>query len=473
LGLPRLLRPLPPEREAALCSGKSKAEWALVSLDIARKQGNVCFDLFAKLARQVLEACPSVCAITQSCFPLIIVDEFQDTDDDQWAVLDVISRGQRLIALADPHQRIYDFRSGVRPERIDEFLRARRATVINFGSNNHRSPSSDVLRFADHILTPGAPRFCSNNVTVRSYRYPNQIGVTTKHEIANAKRAVEKARGPGPVSIAVLAATNHMVRSISASLRRPTPAANWNVQHDVFVDSNEMTNAWHVVLAIMGGRAETFESHATEVLRRIGDFYLSQDTQDGRQKAERIKKWISHLSNSEWPKRAPLAEALRSILASTRTFNWSGAPDTDIARLLDVLERRPNSYLEVIVEWCRTKPPVCSDDSAYKALAALFRSTGDYRNAGLVFERALIQERLAERFRPSYGCSVMTMHRCKGREYDAVVIVDGQSPRTRLVLHDDKSPFEKSRRLLRVAITRARHCVRIITPQNDRCPLIP
>ena len=67
----------------------------------------------------------------------------------------------------------------------------------------------------------------------------------------------------------------------------------------------------------------------------------------------------------------------------------------------------------------------------------------------------------------------MTMHRCKGREYDAVVIVDGNRDPDRLIQRDDREPFEYSRRLLRVALTRARFHVHIIMPLQSPCPLIP
>lgn len=473
LGFPRLLSPLPPERKAALCSGRGEAEWDDMALGIARSEGRICFDLFASLGRQILDACPPTLAIIRSCFPLVVVDEFQDTDDDQWAVLEAISRGQQVIALADPHQRIYDFRPGVRPERLDEFRLARQPTVVDFEDDNHRSPDSDIVRFAGRILLPKAQPYRSDHVNITPYRYANQLGVMTKYAVANARRHVERSRGPGPVSIVVLASTNPLVRKISEGLRRPTPKADWSVRHDAFVDSDELTNAWHVALAMLGNRMSTLDEHAAAVLRCMADFYLSQNSVDGRAKAQRIGNWIADLARGNWPSRTPLSAALRSVLESIRDTAWEGAPDADIQRTLGIVEKEKNPYLTDVVTWCRIKPPVRPDDAAYAALSAHFRSSGGYHGAGRIFERALMQERLVDRYRPPQGCSVMTMHRCKGREYDAVVIVDGNQPQHRLIMHDDTAPYDKSRRLLRVAITRARHCVRIITPQDDRCPLIP
>ena len=49
-------------------------------------------------------------------YPIIILDEFQDTNDDEWNLIKILCKHSDLIALADPDQRIYDFR-GADPAR--------------------------------------------------------------------------------------------------------------------------------------------------------------------------------------------------------------------------------------------------------------------------------------------------------------------------------------------------------------------
>ncbi len=67
----------------------------------------------------------------------------------------------------------------------------------------------------------------------------------------------------------------------------------------------------------------------------------------------------------------------------------------------------------------------------------------------------------------------MNMHKAKGKgkEFDGVVLVEGAFKSGFFDERTEKPPFERSRRLLQVALTRARTLVTIIPPQNAR-PLV-
>jgi DNA helicase-2/ATP-dependent DNA helicase PcrA len=53
-------------------------------------------------------------------YPIVILDEFQDTNSEQWRVVRALEQFSTLLALADPEQRIYDF-VGADPERLNHF----------------------------------------------------------------------------------------------------------------------------------------------------------------------------------------------------------------------------------------------------------------------------------------------------------------------------------------------------------------
>jgi exodeoxyribonuclease V beta subunit len=94
--------------------------------DSARKQAfNVrgFDDLVAGVydALQEPQARAKLVAALQAQFPLVLVDEFQDTDARQWAIFDLLSQGGGLVLVGDPKQAIYRFRGG----DVHTYLQAR------------------------------------------------------------------------------------------------------------------------------------------------------------------------------------------------------------------------------------------------------------------------------------------------------------------------------------------------------------
>jgi DNA helicase-2/ATP-dependent DNA helicase PcrA len=86
-------------------------------------------------------------------------------------------------------------------------------------------------------------------------------------------------------------------------------------------------------------------------------------------------------------------------------------------------------------------------------------------------KRILDQERLIAAERDPHGCILMNMHKAKGKEFDGVVLVEGAFKSRFLDERNEVAPFEGSRRLLRVGLTRARTLVTIVRPQHAR-PLV-
>lgn len=66
----------------------------------------------------------------------------------------------------------------------------------------------------------------------------------------------------------------------------------------------------------------------------------------------------------------------------------------------------------------------------------------------------------------------MSMHRSKGKEFDGVIIVEGIYSSKLLDTQWDAKGTDEARRLLRVAITRARHTIVFVRPA-DALPLTP
>ena len=84
---------------------------------VACVDGRICFDLFAPYVRDILHGSARIRKLLAAMYPVIIFDEFQDTNVEQWRVVQALGEFSTLLALADPEQRIYDF-IGADPERL-------------------------------------------------------------------------------------------------------------------------------------------------------------------------------------------------------------------------------------------------------------------------------------------------------------------------------------------------------------------
>ena len=116
---PRIIYP----GEEALARASHDGPWDDEAVRLAAEDGRYVFSQFAACAAEILTRSTAVAALVASKFPIVILDEFQDTDNAQWELVQQLSVRSRLIVLADPDQRIFDYDTNVDPKRLDH-LRA-------------------------------------------------------------------------------------------------------------------------------------------------------------------------------------------------------------------------------------------------------------------------------------------------------------------------------------------------------------
>ncbi|MEX2298436.1 MAG: UvrD-helicase domain-containing protein [Dongiaceae bacterium] len=189
LGLPKRLSLLTPAAEAIALSSirndyprdskltnaqrEEKAARELgARTQLSREEGRVCFDLFADLAGQILHQSQKIRTLTGKAYPVVILDEFQDTDDDQWRVVQALGQESTIIALADPEQRIYEF-IGADPERLNHYRAAFQPKEFDLADDNYRSGGTQITRFGNDILTGAFQAVPYDGVTVLTFP-PNQ-----------------------------------------------------------------------------------------------------------------------------------------------------------------------------------------------------------------------------------------------------------------------------------------------------------
>ena len=100
-----------------------------------------------------------------------------------------------------------------------------------------------------------------------------------------------------------------------------------------------------------------------------------------------------------------------------------------------------------------------------QALIGLWLTQGTYNGAETALEQAILQDQLIDSQRETATVSVMNMHQLKGREYDAVVLVEDQY--NTFMAQDKTPPHADTRRLLQVSLTRARDYAVIVSHEGE------
>lgn len=166
-----------------------------------------------------------------------------------------------------------------------------------------------------------------------------------------------------------------------------------------------------------------------------------------------------------------LKNLMSRIAAVAGTF--TGDPREDVRKIVKLLHETGGNYFDDAVETLGLRSPSDASQALLAQLADAYATHGHYRDARKIGEAFLLREHMVRGEAGSGGRIVMTLHKCKGKEFDAVVIVDGPGEADGLVLRDDDANFSRSRRLLAMAIARARYHVVIVTPAYRACPLLP
>ncbi|CDI95162.1 hypothetical protein BN889_07162 [Pseudomonas aeruginosa PA38182] len=200
-------------------------EWQVERERLFAEEGQICFDLFAPKSSELLGRCQMLRELVADTHPVVIVDEAQDTGDAAWSCIEKLAGLCQIICLADLDQQIFDHLEGVGPERIEHIKDALDPVFVDLGSDNNRSPGTEIAVFGNDILekTPRrAPYAGVGRILYDSRQEPVQwMRMALGRFFVSAK-----ANGLELENIAILATTGRGVAKISAALNggaKPIP----------------------------------------------------------------------------------------------------------------------------------------------------------------------------------------------------------------------------------------------------------
>ena len=454
---PRILYP----SDERLMKAEDPDGWKQERERLAAENGLYVFDLFAPAVASLLERSAAVRGLLASRYPLVVLDEFQDTNNDQWRLVRALAKGCQVACLADPDQRIFEYQGNIDPKRLDILREELQPKEFDLGEENHRSPRGDIVRFANAILRgvtlPKSSSVQLAQVNARGDAWAIAPQARVQWLFSELVRA-----GIAEPSIAVLARTNDAVSRLSMTFRRENHFAASKIppiHHQIVWDGELATAAGQVVASVMEWEGVPWREGAVRTLELVSNYFRMRFAGDQTKKAAQAAADFSDAAAMLRHKERIRTKAPRTLAQKAEQQTpLLGAPLDDWRMARAIVTSVPK--LEELGEASRMLRLFRATDRLAAGLQAIWLRQGSYVGAAKWLKHAVESELLLESQRPPRGCMLMNMHKSKGKEFDAVVIAEQPH---RPLIAEGKGEAE-SRRLLRVAITRARHKVVITRP---------
>ena len=225
-----LIRPLglPPETEGGALV--DFAEKVRTEVDLRKRRAGIFTfdDMLSRLARAVEPKDSSAAARMRARWDVVLVDEFQDTDPVQWAVLrDAFADRVRLVLIGDPKQAIYAFRGGDTPTYLQATEGARMHTLgVNWRSD---AAVVDALQALTRGAQLGDERITVHPVT--AHRQASSLtGVEGGVRLRQVHRDGFRLNKSGGISIG--AVRDHVAADLAADVARTLAAGATLEEHD-------------------------------------------------------------------------------------------------------------------------------------------------------------------------------------------------------------------------------------------------
>ncbi len=447
---------------AVMQAGLDEAQWNAEEARLFSEEGRLTYDQFAPRAADLLERTAVVCASLCDAYPLILVDEFQDTDEHQWRLIRTLSGRSEIIALGDPGQRIYAWRKGVSETRLQDFSESLGAVTFDFQDENNRSPATGIAGYARSLLSPTQQVDLPDDIVCKHFG-PGRFEVGLRFALAETWKETVKRAGRRDLTVAVAARSRVMVRLISDALARPLlnrGKVHRPIPHDVMFDETQIALAARVVAFVMGSQGDPENARLAGALERIGAVFRSSGKTTAVQTSDRLSRWAEKCRGSHVPK-TKCVNALTTIFKELDAAGFVGAPTEDWLAVRRLFEGADADELKRTGAHARYLRLLRRGSAIEDGLAALWAASRSYAGAEAAVDEAIVQDQLVDSHTASSGISVMTMHQLKGREYDAVVLVEDRHRTFRG--REVRPPFMETRRLLQVSLTRARHFAYILS----------
>lgn len=438
------------------------------------QEGRITFDLFAPKTVELLSRCQLVRELVADRHPVIFLDEAQDTGSDAWHCIEILSTHTQVICLGDLSQQIFDHLEGVGPERIAHIESVLKPLRVDLGGENNRSPGTEITTFANDIasnIVRGSPY---SGVSRQMYHPKGDARQRLRVALGRVYRTVKKATGKWPESIAFLAPTSAAVARICAGLNAgPKP-----IRHKVLFDEAAALLSARLAAFLLEPKSKAnIHKDAARCLDLLAAIRRAEGSKTAIQDAAKYLKWSKETAQGKSLK-AKLPRAVEAVVNDAGTIQLSGDPRRDWIEVKGLLRKSTCNELNRIAENLDYLIAFNRGKRISANLSAMWINEGAYVRACEALDAALTEDQLLAGIEDLRGVHVMTIHKSKAKQFDAVIIVREGQPlpskqwQSSLVWRDDPPPYYRSRRILRVGITRAKRHVLLLEPFYPKCPIL-
>lgn len=385
---------------------------------------------------------PHIGPLAQRRWSLVVCDEFQDTDSEQWTLLERLTEvDNRLLLLGDPNQMIYDKipgRKGVGPERLAAAVARPDATQIPLPLGSYRDPTQLLPTVAEAVRQRDFTH-PSLAEAVANGRLRIVTGVDAHPAVDEVCAAIDESREQGANTFGIFLHGNEPTAAMSAAL---TERGVDHVAVGLSESYGEALSTFMMMMQFAAGMTAW-----DNVLVRMAVFYTST----ARSKYAPELAFIIGRGQ---------AEGLLATRLDELRVALSDAPDLDAAAHIAATGWPTLGLNRGHRQWRRAAAEVIRLMAVSgHVLDAVSRQVETMRMESFTDVDAGDQA----------AVQVMNLHQTKGRESDAIVAVF----RPNDYYGNESEPFESASRLLYVALTRARQRVSLLLPNSPHRLVAP
>jgi len=455
IGLPSVLELIWQTKADGIVHGSS-CDLSDIPKHLACHCGGITYKCFAPLTLNLLSS-TAIRHCLASLFPVIVVDEFQDTDDEQWEIIKLLSEKTKLCCLADPDQMIHRFR-GARDDRLFQFSSEKSAKEYKLQQKCLRTDDYDILNFAEAILDgqlgTEEQRVRWRSRFLRDYRGSKAVSFWLKSTLTDFYKDFNKKKLSRPPSIALAAYSNQNALAIKEELQKTT---------------GRIPNAFNCSV-LESEKDESIE----DLLLHMSSWFLNRNEQDfclsskiiGALLAPRdLSKASTPIKSLFFPEKIISGEVAAKKSAKHVTdlleSNFSGAKNAiELVQYSSATLKAMGSRIATL----QTKfDSMLLDDSISNLKTLACQCEGNIEHQLIQLKSRVKNQRIRscvlDYITPKRATIATSMHKLKGKEFDYVAIYS--IPNDQFYSSPEESDLD-GRRLLYVSLTRARFDARIL-----------